>query len=96
MRILDGLMGELLRFPMERRSQRRPSESLPEHEAKVLELKQRPRWRHFAGIPIVPMEGVPGLIFTRLAGTVPYSVVTANGEFSYDAGTDTGDHPSTG
>ena len=91
-------MGELLRFPTERRPQWRPSDSLPEHEAKVLELKPRAPRREFAGIPIVAMEAMPvgGLVFTQLGGTVPFTVLTANGEFSYAAGIDPGENPSTG
>lgn len=93
-------MGELLRFPMERRSQPRPSDSLPEHEAKVLELKPRTHVREFAGVPIVESLAMPQgtLVFSDLAGSWPFTIVTANGEFSYGAGTasDAGGSPSTG
>ena len=71
---------------------------MPEQQAKVLELKPRRHLREFAGIPVVAMEAMPvgGLIFTQLAGSWPFTVVTANGEFSYGAGIDTDASPSTG
>lgn len=91
-------MGELLRFPTERRSQRRPSDSLPEHEAKVLELKPRTHVREFAGVPPVESLAMPNgaLVFSQVGGSWPFTIVAANGEFSYGAGTDVGGSPSTG
>lgn len=93
-------MGELVRFPLERRSQQRPCGSLPEHEAKVLELKPRTHVREFAGIPIVESLAMPNgaLMFSQLGGSWPFTIVSANGEFSYGAGTgsDAGGSPSTG
>jgi len=84
-------MGELLRFPLERRQQQ-PGASLPV-DGKVIPFKQR-HVREFAGIPVVSVEGAPN-------GWL--SVAYAFGGFSFgtggnpiDTGSRTGGHPSTG
>jgi hypothetical protein len=79
---------------MERRSQRRPSDSLPEHEAKVLELKPRTHVREFAGGPAQQWASEDGSTYAWAVGFSHFTFSLGGNPIETDPRT--GGNPSTG